>query len=227
LQFARQGDELRLRWKRDGETQPEEEAWTRWATTDWPGDIVLVPALPDRLVVVKPDEEFRLLQGARARLLVRVPLWLEVRTRDEAESAVVQIPTAVMSDTWWGTLEEGELGYWLPTRGRRKLSDADFQEHLCICPLQLENRSGEDLRVDKIALRMAHLSLYRQHQRFWSDVTRVRYLGEDTGSRLDIEGRPPAEAADAELLTEPRVELERGFTARTFARLRSSFGGWR
>jgi hypothetical protein len=50
----------------------------------------------------------------------------------------------------------------------------------------------------------------------------VRYQGEDAGSRIDMSGRPPEEAPDAELLADPEEPLTRGFTARTFARLRSS-----
>jgi hypothetical protein len=95
-----------------------------------------------------------------------------------------------------------------------------------VCPLQLENASRDELHVDRIALRVAHLSVFRQGQRLWADETRVRYLGEDAGSRIDMSGKPPAEAPDAERLTPPDDPLSRGFTGRTFARLRSSIGGW-
>ena len=54
---------------------------------------------------------------------------------------------------------------------------------------------GDDLHVDRIALRVAHLSLYRDGDRLWADTTRVRYLGEDAGSRIDMSGKAPEEAA--------------------------------
>jgi hypothetical protein len=226
LTGQRRGDELRLRWWRVGEPRPKPRTWTRWATPEsWDGSIWLSPALPDRLVVVEPDVEFRLVQGARARLYVRVPLSLQVSIEAKARTPLLQLPTVVMSDTWWGSLEEGELGYALPTFGRRQLSDVDYEDHLCICTLQLENRSTEDLRVDKIALRTRHLSLYADGPRIWSDVTRVRYLGDDTGSRIRIVSGAPDEAGAAKLATPSRERPERSFTARTFARLRSTLGG--
>ena len=228
LTFTRRGDELRLRWWRQGEPRPKARTWSRWAApSDWDGSIHLRPSLPDRLVVVEPDVEFRLVQHAHARLFVRVPLWVDVSLRDRAKTPQVSLPTVVMSDTWWGSVEEGELGYALPTFGRRRLSDSDYEEHLCICPLQLENQSGEDLRVDKVALRTQHLALYGRDARIWANVTRVRYLGEDTGSRITVDSTAPAEAEGAGMLTESRERSERSFTARTFARLRSTLGGGR
>lgn len=227
LRFLRRSDELRLSWHREGEVEEVPRRWSRWAPGEsWSGEIELAPAFPDRLVVVKPEEEFRLMQGARARIYLRVPMQVEVRIRPLPAPALASVPTVVMSDTWWGQVEEGELGYWLETRARRAIGTGEFAEHLCICPLQLENRAAEDLQVDKIALRVGHLSLYREGEHLWSDETRVRYLGEEEGSRIDMAGHPPGEATGAVRMAPPKVPMERGFSARTFARLRSSFGGW-
>lgn len=186
----------------------------------------LTPAFPSRIVVVKPEDEFRLMQGARARVYLRIPLQVEVRVRPAPSPAVASVPTAVMSDTWWGSVHEGELGFWLDTRARRRIASGEFEEHLCICPLQLENRARNDLQVDKVALRVEHLSLFQDGQRLWADETRVRYLGDEEGSRIEMAGSAPVEAPGAVLLAPPRVPMERGFSARTFARLRSSLGGW-
>jgi hypothetical protein len=227
VRFVHRAGELRLRWAREGEPPEDPPRWSRWATAEgWDGEIELVPAFPDRLVVVKPEDEFRLVQGARARVFLRVPLHVEVYLGTAGAPPLVSVPTAIMSDTWWGTTEEGELGYWMHTRARREIRPDEFEEHLCICPLQLENRAPEDLPVDKIALRVDHLTLYRDAEHLWADETRVRYLGEEEGSRIDMVGRPPTEAPEARRLAGPRVPVDRGFSARTFARIRSRFGGW-
>lgn len=229
VRFQRRAGELRMRWHREGEELEDPVRWSRWAPGEaWQGEIDLVPTLPDRLVVVKPDEEFRLMPEARARIYLRVPLHVEVVAASTTEAALATVPTLVMSDTWWGAPgeEEGELGYWLPTRARRQMLDEEFEEHLCICPIQLENRAGEPLHVEKIALRVDYLTIFRQGTRLWADETRVRYLGDEEGSRIDVAGVAPREAADANLLTPARERMARGLTARTFARLRTSFGGW-
>ena len=50
--------------------------------------------------------------------------------------------------------------------------------------------------------------------------------GQDAGSRIDMSGEAPEEAAGAERLAGPEDPRARGFTALTFARLRSSIEGW-
>lgn len=224
LRFTSVSGEIRIAHDRDG--SDAEPVWARWAPAAWSGRIRLTPVLPDRPVVVKPDAEFRLLRDARARIYVRVPLQVHVEALCASPRSLLRVPTSVLSDTWWGTPEEGELGYWLDTRARREIRDEDFEEHLCVCPLHLENVSKDDLVVDRIALRVAFLSVFRQGTRLWADETRVRYLGDEAGSRLDMSGRPPADAPDAVRMTPPDEAMARGFTARTFARLRSSIGEW-
>lgn len=225
LRFARQAGEIRIAHAYE-DAADEELEWTRWAPMPrWDGLLRLDPVHADRLVVVKPDQDFWLLREARARLYVRVPLHVRIDAVGPSTRTLLTVPTEVMSDTWWGTHEEGELGYWLDTRGRRALVQEDFEEHLCICPLALENPSRDDLHVDRIALRVAHLSVFGQGQKLWADETRVRYLGVDDGSRIEMSGRPPEEAPDASLLAGPREPRARGFTAWTFARLRSSIEG--
>lgn len=222
ISVASAAGELRLAWAHD-DRPPE---WSRWAPGDWSGRIRLTPVHPDRLVVVKPEREFRLLRGARARVYLRVPLHVRLEALGTTPRTLVTVPTDPLADTWWGTPLEGELGYWLDTRARRAIQDDEFLEHLCICPLQLENDSSDHLMVDRIALRVAHLSVYRDGTRLWSDETRVRYLGEEAWSRIEMAGRAPTEAAEAERVTPPTRPLPRGFTARTFARLKSSIEEW-
>jgi hypothetical protein len=187
--------------------------------------VSLTPGFPDRPVVVEPDGSFWLARGARARIYVRVPLWVHVEALGDERTSLVRIPTTVGSDTWWGSLEEGELCYWFATRARRTVEDSLFQAHLAMCPVQLENISSDSLRVERIVLRVAYLSLYGQAGRIWADETTVRYQGEAEGAQLDVAGSAPPEAPGAELLAPPRLRMTRGVRARTFARLRA-VQGW-
>ena len=218
LAFTQESGEIRLRIG--------DPLWSRFVPGEWDGRIRLSPLLPDRLVLVKPESDFWLLRGARARIYIRVPLTVRIEALGPHPLTLIDVPTEPMSDTWWGTPEEGELSYWLDTRARREVHSGEFEEHLCICPLELKNFSAEDLKVGRIALRVAYLSVYRDGTRLWSDETRVHYVGGDAESRIEMAGRPPAEAPEATRVTGPRLAMSRGFTARTFARIRSSLGGW-
>lgn len=239
LRVRHQTDEVWLAHRSGGWDEPDEpeadeepgsseaDDWTRWPVPADTGQVILTPGFPDRPVVVEPELSFRLIRGARARIYIRVPLWVKVQLPGKEPVTLREIPTVVLSDTWWGGFTEGELCYWLETQARRKVGPEDFESHLAICPLQLVNRSDGDLNVEKLALRVAHLSIFRGGGSYWADETRVRYQGEDEGSEIDMTGKAPEEAPEAVRVSGPRTPLDRGLRARTFARLKAlpGFGG--
>lgn len=202
-----------------GPVPPEDSPWTRWPVSEGITRLVLVPGFPDRPLVVEPELSFRMIRGARARIYVRVPL--HVRVRLPGGELLQEVASLQLSDTWWGDFEEGEVCYWLPTTARRAVSPEIHEAHLAICPLQLSNESEDDLSVEKLALRVAHLSLFQDEGRLWADETRVRYRGEAEGSDIDMSGQAPREAEGARLVSPPQDPAARSFRARSFARLRS------
>lgn len=203
---------------------PEEVEWSRWATPQGETEVDLRPALPDRTVVLKPERAFRLLPRAEARVYVRVPLWVRIELPPASGGDPLlldEIPSLAMSDTWWGDFMEGELTYWLPTTARRRMRPELQLPHLAACSLQLVNRSSEDLRVEKLSFRVAHLSLFVDDAgRLWGEETRVTYRGEAETSQVEMSGSAPAEAAGAIRVVPPRSPIVKGFRARTFDRLR-------
>ncbi|MDX1566566.1 MAG: hypothetical protein R3223_02125 [Longimicrobiales bacterium] len=243
LQLRRVGEEVWIarRWTDDsltGEVEeggtsavpvggdPVEPEWSRWAVPQDTGGVRLEPVFPDRPLVVEPEQTFHLVRGARVRVYVRVPLWVSVGLPAPSEVSLVDIPTHILSDTWFGDFAEGELAYALPTSARREITPEIFATHRVICPLVLGNDAVDQLEVKKLCLRVAHLSVFARGGELWSDETRVRYQGEDQESQIRISGKMPSEAPDAVRVKPPRVPLARGFRARTFARLAdlSGFG---
>jgi hypothetical protein len=227
MRVEKRAGEVRATWSRDGARPSTTDAsaaapkWTRWAASRWDGRILLTPSFPDRPVVVELESAFRLLREAEARIYVRVPLWAHLHIAGDEPTSLIRIPTLDTSDTWWGSLDEGELCYWIPTSARRSYEAGLFQPHLAMCPVQLQNHSDDSLPVERIALRVAYLSLFAEGAKLWADETRVAYSGEPEGSRLDIGGEAPPEAKDAKLLELPRMRMARGFRALTFAGLRA------
>lgn len=218
--LRREGDEL---WMRSSGPEPFEATdgggWSRWALpVGDPGRIHLAPALPDRLVVVKPQAPFQLIPGASARIYVRVPVHVVVRHGSPGGSLLTEFPSVRMSDTWWGDLGDGTLGYWLSTHARRVITPDLAEPHLAICTLTLANRSRETLPVEKIALRVSHLSIFATDEGLWCDEVEVTWSGGDD-SAIEMSGEVPEEARNARLLVAPRHPVERGIRARTFARL--------
>lgn len=198
------------------------DAWIRWAV---PAEesLALHPALPDRLVVVSPEQPFHLPPEGRARVFVRIPLFVRVRTTGEASSATTleEFPSVVLSDTWWGAFTEGEVGYWLETRARREITPELYSPHLAVCPFTLVNRSTQSLPVERFAVRVAYLTLFGRGNAVWTDEVQVRYRGGPEGSEIRYTGKVPDDAGDVELLADSREPAPRGFHARTFGRLKA------
>lgn len=222
LRLRRAQGELRALVEREGEPEGDGR-WIRWAADDVTR-VSVAPLFPERPLVVEPEDPFWLLRGSEARIYVRVPIWVGLTGHGHVDHTLLRLPSVVASDTWWGTLSEGELCYWLSTRARRELAPGEVTPHMAVCPLQLVNHSEDDLHVEKIALRVAYLGLYGHGGGLWSDETRVVYTGDLDGSRLDMAGHAPPEAEGASLISSPARRMERGFRARTFRRLRSIAG---
>ena len=208
------------------DTPPEDHEWSRWAFNDEPHVLRMRPFFPDRPLVVQPEHPFTLLSGAEARVYARVPVWVRLEAVEAAvgtSTLLTEIPTTSLSETWWGTFTEGELAYWLPTAARRYVTADLFEAHRIMCTLQLENRSGDDLLVEKLMLRVEHLSIFRRDEELWAEEVEVHYQGVEEGSSILMEDEPPAEASGARLISPPRVQ-SRSFQARTFARLKALSG---
>lgn len=217
-------------WSRAGRREPRDAVapadreWVRWPVAEEVGELSARPAFPARPIVVEPEHSFRLLPRAEARIFVRVPLVARLELPSLARP-LADVPAVVLSDTWWGTATEGELCYWLGSTARRRVPDDVFEPHLAVCPLRLSNRSDDELPIEKIVLRVAHLSIFGDGGRLWSDETRIRFRGAAEGSVVEVAGSRPREAGDAARVAAPHREPPpRGFRARTFTRLRAFHG---
>lgn len=201
-------------------------AWSRWALPAGCGTLRITPAFPDRPLVVKPEHAFTLVRRASARIYMRVPVWvrIEVVERDGRRGLLTEIPTVILSETWWGDFRDGELAYWLVTKGRTKMTDELFLPHLVISAVQMDNLSDDDLAVEKHILRTEHLSIYQKAGHLWAEEVRIEYRGEVEGTEIHMDDRPPREA-DGAVEISPARHQGKSFKARTFERLKA-LSGW-
>ncbi len=226
-------DELWITHAHSSGSQDEERAlrsdaqWSRWALPPGERNLHLSPVFPDRPLVVKPEHAFTLMRRSSARIFLRVPVWVRVDLQDRSGGGrirLTEIPTVTLSGTWWGDVRDGEMAYWLVVKARRKLTPDLFEPHLVVCAVQSDNLSEDDLQVEKLALRVEHLSVYEKDGWLWGEEVRVEYHGENEGTDIRMDDVPPPEAAGAREISPARMQ-GRSFKARTFARLRA-ISGW-
>ncbi len=198
--------------------------WSRWVLKEGRASVTLLPAFPDRAVVVRPDMPFRLLKGAQTKIYVRVPVWVRISLAGEANYSLRSVPTSILSNTWFGSFEDGELCYWIASGFRRAVSADMTRPDLVICPLRIYNRSDRDFLVEKICLRLDNYSLFYDQVQLWSDEIRVLYKGAENISQVKVVGKPPAESPEAVLVSPPRKEMRKSFAAKTFSSLKELSG---
>ena len=199
---------------------PENVSWSRWALKKEYPSVKFTPLFPDRPVVVKPESPFKLNKGVQARVYIRVPIWIKITQTTRETIELFEIPTVVLSNTWFGSFAEGELCYWISSGVRREIEPDPTRPYLAICPIQLMNQSESDLIVEKICLRVSNLSLFFDKKQLWADDTKVTYKGEQATSQIEFTGKPPAEAGIVELISSPRNPIKKSLVAQTFASLK-------
>ncbi len=199
---------------------PENIIWARWALKKEHPLIRINPIFPDRPVVVKPESPFKINQGAKARIYVSIPIWIKIECANRDSTHLLELPSVILSNTWFGTFAEGEVCYWISSGMRQQFAPDPDRPYLAICPVVLINQSETDLFVEKICLRVASLSLFFDNKQLWSDESQVTYKGEQGASQIDFMGKAPAEAPYARLITSPRTRAKKGFVAHTFASLK-------
>lgn len=145
-------------------------------TGDGGSDLLrLTPLLPDRPVVARPREPFAIGPGQSATLFVGVPLWLELVTGDETH--LVAHPSARLADTWFGpSTRSGELCYASLTSCRTAVEEMLPSSWRAVTPLRLENQGTDVWSLDRVALPVPLLPLFRAPDgRYWtSELTALR-----------------------------------------------------
>jgi hypothetical protein len=201
---------------------PENISWSRWPFKNEHRTIQLTPLPPDRAVVIKPESSFRILKHKQVKVCARVPVWIQISviSRKGFHLTLTEIPSMVLSNTWFGSFLEGELCYAISSGLRQRFESDTHRQHMIMCPILLDNKSDEELLIDKICLHVDNLSLYIDNRQLWSDETRIVYKGSEEVSQVSVSGLPPDEATSANLITAPRNPVKKNFLAKTFSTLK-------
>lgn len=218
LLLERREGEWRIAWRYDapGGAQADPDAvgdddWVRFATEDEGAVLHVGPCLPDLPVVARPAGAFEVLGEQSARIYVSVPLWVRLTLQGDRNVVLAEVPTVVLTRTWFGTTVRGELCYGLRTRARREAEPA--ADPMAGAPVLMQNRMPSSLPVKKICLRVPHLALYgTDDDAIWTEETRlsVRHPGEET---VEYGGAPPPEAPGSAELAPRRCDPKRSFLA--------------
>lgn len=182
--------------------------------------IRIMPALPDRPVVIQSASPFYLMPGQSIAIYVSSPLWITFATGSPL-SKMTEMPIFRPSDTWFGPpTSQGELCYAATTSGRLSQEEIVYNPHKAITVALIRNQTATTFHLNTLKLPVTHLSLYESEDGvLWTQPVRLDVTDNTEGAELSLKQRPPAEAKNARLIVEPRIKAADNKLTQALSRL--------
>ena len=179
------------------ESKNESLNWKRWIVGENNNSISILPAMPDRPVVVRPDAPLKIPEGKEALFFVSIPIWVKIIVNNADETTLCKEPSSILSNIWFGDPISGELCYSLRTTARRQVIKTNPKPNSAVCPVRIRNTAESQLNVDRFCIHVDYLNIYRGAKRLWTNEMCINYRDEDTASRIDyIQKDPDYEKVD-------------------------------
>ncbi len=183
-------------------TDPHE--WQRFAVTGESHRLRLVPIMPDRPVIVRPESQLTITAGSDCRFYVLIPGWIRLIVGDGDGKVLTEIPSVVLSNSWFGEPDEGVLCYAMRTTARRTKDELPQRQHQAFCPVTIHNSDKENLVFNRLCVRVGPLSIFADDDRLWTNEIKLRHVGRDDLNQLDYGKGSPEDCDSDVVISGPR-----------------------
>jgi len=192
---------------------------TRYATASKTERFRIVPVLPDRSVLTRPEHPISILPRTEVRLYVGSPLW--IRFMQDVNDPLGELPASPPKEAWVGSsTRDGELCYATKTYGRLHREDVILRPHRVMTSVAINNGAGQPFVCDHVSLPVRRLSVFASSEgRLWTEPISLERSADEEFAKLDVSSGPPEEARGATLLSGPRDAGQRGGRFRAFGAL--------
>jgi len=207
-----------------GRRIPKDLSFSRWVVGGDLSTVRFIPAMPDRSVVVRPAVPLKVPAGRDALFFTSIPVWVRVTAGSPEGITLCELPSLVLSNTWFGEPTAGELCYALRTRAMRTLEEIETRAYSAICPITVRNRAPKELNFERLCVRVEHLSVYQGSDRLWTNELEVRFQGEEHSSQVTIGREAPGFADGLTKVCDARQPAEKTLLRQSFSVLRSLTG---
>jgi len=180
--------------------------------------VSLIPVLPTRPVVGRPDCPLFVLPGDEATIFLEHPLWLQLRS-DAHRDPLLEVPSERVSDTWFGSsLTSGELCYGSKISCELTPMPPTQRASHVLTRIMIRNRAQTKLHIERINLPAPHLSLYFSNEHmFFTETIKFDHLEGGEFAHVDLL-RPDISGSEViELIAKPRFQAERIGVVRAFS----------
>lgn len=188
----------------------------RWVI-QWPGarrlDAVLDPrpgpihrrwALPDRALLFRPPEPWRILPRSEQTLFLALPLWLRLEKDDG--TVLGERPLQPLKPTFYGSNTRSGALCWSWRQAATVARQPHTDPPLASCRLVLKNPGDQEWRLPRLPLPAPGLTLYVDGQGalFTNDLIAERPAQDDQLPWPRVEPQPPADVGPLRVEAEAR-----------------------
>lgn len=189
---------------------------------DKTGSLLLLPALPDKPLVIKPGNTFHILPGKSVDIYLTIPLWIQFyHGAAKSENLLCEIPETEPSATWFGDPDNGLLGY--AYRGSIELSATLERTNpwFVLCPVKIRNESTAALDFQRMCLHCEQLDLYLHNDHLVANEFRIRFKGVEQVGEVHITPGNPSFAEGAKQIAQARMRPDKSLIKRSFYFIKS------
>lgn len=167
------------------EVVPRALDWTRTFFAEAPRDFQFRPLLADRPLILQTVDDLELPPRERIDLHVQIPLGLEVQVLvDDKPQVLGCMRHKRLSDTWFGSVKEGELCYNMPVRAVLSPDELSRAPDWALVRITLINHTREILKVGKICLRPKLLHLFGGAEGVYAGAVSIPFEGVGKGGTV-------------------------------------------
>lgn len=199
---------------------PEDVTLHRFASPADESAVRLLPRVPDRSMVVRPDMPIVVLGGEEMSLFTSIPLWVVVQTA-KTERTMVEVAASRPQDTWFGpTTCAGELAYAMRTRARLALDAVPVLPNRALTKVTLRNLGRDAMPIERLNLPVTSLAVHAGAEgALWLPAMLLERDAEGEVGRLHVDPGPPREAGPTTLVGPPRAAPRGSVLVRTLSLL--------
>ncbi len=166
--------------------------------------LVFSPALQEKPLVFKSNK-ISILPGQSLTFYIKIPLVLQIYySRKKDENFIREIPFKELSNTWFGEPDKGELAYSIGSEFSLTTEEAGLSNYEAICPVKVHNNSKLVLEIQRLILRVNHLSLYKNKDKLITDLIKIEYKGKESVSSVNYNYSKSIHGEKETVVTKPR-----------------------
>lgn len=182
--------------------------WQRWVVGADCSEISILPVMPDRPVVVRPDVPVKIPKDQEALFFVSIPAWIEISAEKKERIVLCQEPSVLRSNIWFGDTMSGELCYSLRSRARRQFTHIEPKPHRVACPVRIRNTTEYQFDVDRFCVHVEYLKIFEGTTRLWTNEVLIIHQGEDSISKIEYSRKAPKYEQTNGMISDARLSLK-------------------